>query len=105
MQTKLLPTIVITLAFAFFNTGCLKTHSNGTVESGTRTTLGFGLVDFQEDYSLDGDTEGFVFEEKPFESNTYSALRAVTSYSTDHNYELDGKKISFLWGLIRIKSN
>lgn len=103
MKTKLLIPVILTTAVAIFNTGCLKTHHNGTAEKGTRATLVFGLADYQDDYSLHGNNEAFIFEEKPLESNTYSALRGVTSSSNEWNYELNGKKVSLLWGLIKVK--
>ena len=103
MTTKLLPAIILTTFVSLFNTGC-KTYNNGAVESGTRTNLLLGLVDYQKDFSIDGEVEGYLLEERPIESNTYSALRGITSYSTDRNHDLDGTKLSFLWGLFSFKN-
>jgi hypothetical protein len=102
MLTKLLPAIILTIFVSLFNTGC-KTYSNGAVESGTRTNILYGLVDYQRDYSIDGDFEGYLLEEKPIEGDTYTALRGITSYSHDVNHDLNGKKLSLLWGLVSIK--
>ena len=104
MNKKLLSAITLTIAVSLFNTGCkYKTYDSGCIESGNRSTLLLGLIDYQKDYSIDSEAEGFIFEEKPIESDTYAALRTMTTYSTDHNYELEGKKLSLLWGLIRFK--
>ena len=102
MTTKAISVIILTIIVSLFNTGC-KTYSNGAVESGTRTNLLLGLVDYQKDYSIDGEFEGYLLEERPLESCTYSALRGITSYSRDSNYDLDGTKLSFLWGLVSFK--
>jgi hypothetical protein len=102
MITKLLPAIILTIFISLFNTGC-KTYSNGAVESGTRTNILLGLVDFQKDYSIDGEFKGYLLEEKPIESDTYTALRGITSFSEDRNHDLDGTKVSLLWGLFSFK--
>ena len=102
MITKLLPAIILTIFISLFNTGC-KTYSNGDVESGTRTNILLGLLDFQKDYSIDGEFKGYLFEEKPIESDTYTALRGITSFSEDRNHDLDGTKVSLLWGLFSFK--
>ena len=103
MITKLLPAIILTISISLFNTGC-KTYSNGAVESGNRTNILFGLLDFQKDYSIDGEYESYLLEEKPIESDTYTALRGITSFSDDRNHDLDGTKVSLLWGAISFKN-
>ena len=103
MITKLLPAIILMIFVSVFNTGC-KTYSNGAVESGTRTNILYGLIDYQEDYRIDGDFESYLLEEKPLESDTYTALRGITSYSHDLNYDTNGKKLSLLWGLVSFKN-
>ena len=103
MISKLLPAIILTIFVSLYNTGC-KTYSNGAVESGTRTNILFGLIDYQKDYSVDGDFESYLLEEKPIESSTYTALRGITSHSKDRNHDLDGTKLSLLWGLASFKN-
>ena len=105
MITKLLPAIILSISISMFSIGCAnKQYYTGDVESGTRTNILAGLIDYQKDYSIDGYSENYLLDEKPTESDTYSFIRGITSHSQDRNYDLDGTKLSLLWGLITVKN-
>jgi len=59
-----------------------------------------GLVDVKENYSL----QTFISND-PLTAETYNGSGVIPSDSIGTDYTVDGKVVSLLWGVIRLKTD